>query len=226
MFGCVRRILFALSDWDGMLARCRNPLRKRPRTLELDLILKPSSSGLRTFRQHLSSTATTGCRVSSGRNIRTTLHSTAANSAVAPLLAGADGALLRAPVNVLRLTLHPAGLAPRIANLPEWRTHLLERLRRQIELTADSALASLMNELRAYPATNQLQTDKSKQSRDYGGVVVPFELITNAGVLAFFSTTTVFGTPVDITLSELALESFFPADETTFEALRRASGKH
>src|SRR6185369_9824451 len=63
MFGCVRRILFALSDWDGMLARCRNPLRKRPRTLELDLILKPSSSGLRTFRQHLSSTATTGCRV-------------------------------------------------------------------------------------------------------------------------------------------------------------------
>jgi len=150
----------------------------------------------------------------------------AANSAVAPLLAGADGALLRAPVNVLRLTLHPAGLAPRIANLPEWRTHLLERLRRQIELTADSALASLMNELRAYPATNQLQTDKSKQSRDYGGVVVPFELITNAGVLAFFSTTTVFGTPVDITLSELALESFFPADETTFEALRRASGKH
>jgi hypothetical protein len=83
-----------------------------------------------------------------------------------------------------------------------------------------------MNELRAYPATNQLQTDKSKQSRDYGGVVVPFELITNAGVLAFFSTTTVFGTPVDIALSELALESFFPADETTFEALRRASGKH
>lgn len=146
----------------------------------------------------------------------------AANSAVAPLLAGADAALLRPPVNVLRLSLHPAGLAPRIANLPEWRTHLLERLHRQIELTADSALVDLMNELRTYPAANQLQTGKSKQNRDYAGVMVPLELITEAGALAFFSTTTVFGTPVDITLSELALESFFPADEKTFEVLRRA----
>ena len=149
----------------------------------------------------------------------------ATNRAVPPLLAGADAVLLRPPVNVLRLSLHPAGLAPRIVNLSEWRTHLLERLRRQIELTADSALVTLMNELRTYPAANQLQTDKSRQNRDYAGVIVPLELVTEVGVLAFFSTTTVFGTPVDITLSELALESFFPADEATTEILNRTSEK-
>ena len=76
----------------------------------------------------------------------------AANAAVAPLLAGADPALLAPPVNVLRLSLHPNGLAPRIENLREWRAHLLERLRRQVELTADPVLAALMDELRAYPS--------------------------------------------------------------------------
>jgi transcriptional regulator with XRE-family HTH domain len=141
-----------------------------------------------------------------------------ANRAVAPLLAGAAEALLKPPVNVLRLSLHPEGLAPRIANLAEWRTHLLERLRQQVELTADPVLAALLEELRALPAP----ISRTPHTPDpYGGVVVPLRLATEAGVLSFFSTTTVFGTPVDVTVSELAIESFFPADEATERMLRR-----
>ena len=142
----------------------------------------------------------------------------ASNRAVAPLLAGVDPALLRPPVNVLRLSLHPAGLAPRTANLAEWRGHLLERLRRQITISADPVLLQLLGELRGYPAP---PTAAAESDGEHPAVVVPFQLITEAGVLAFFSTTTVFGTPVDITLSELALESFFPADAATAEILRR-----
>jgi len=146
----------------------------------------------------------------------------ASNRAVAPLLVGADATLLRPPVNVLRLSLHPSGLAPRIANLAEWRSHLLARLYHQIEVTADPVLVDLMNELRAYPIPSQRKSaGTSAADRDYAGVVVPFELITESGLLAFFSTTTVFGTPVDITLSELALEAFFPANSATAEALRK-----
>jgi hypothetical protein len=146
----------------------------------------------------------------------------ASNRGVAPLLVGADAALLRPPVNVLRLSLHPGGLAPRIANLAEWRTHLLARLHQQIEVTADQVLVELMNELRAYPTPSERKSGSSSAAnRDYAGVVVPLELITESGVLGFFSTTTVFGTPVDITLSELALETFFPANSATAEALRK-----
>ena len=146
----------------------------------------------------------------------------ASNRAVAPLLVGADPVLLQPPVNVLRVSLHPAGLAPRIANLAEWRSHLLARLHHQIEVTADTILLELMNELRAYPASSERKSAGTLAAdRDYAGVVVPFELITESGLLAFFSTTTVFGTPVDITLSELALEAFFPANSATAEALRK-----
>jgi transcriptional regulator with XRE-family HTH domain len=144
----------------------------------------------------------------------------AANSAIPPLLAGVDGALLRPPVNVLRLSLHPSGLAPRIANLPEWRAHLLKRLRHQIDLTADAVLVRLMSELSEYPVSGRGPVRQSGPDRDYAGVVVPLQLITEGGVLSFFSTTTIFGTPIDITLSELAIESFFPANAATAEALR------
>ena len=148
----------------------------------------------------------------------------AANRAVAPLLVGAEPALLRPPVNVLRLSLHPGGLAPRIANLPEWRSHLLARLHHQIQVTADPVLVELMNELRAYPAPGERKSASSPpEHRDHAGVVLPFELITESGVLAFISTTTIFGTPVDITLSELALETFFPANTATAESLRKIS---
>jgi transcriptional regulator with XRE-family HTH domain len=144
----------------------------------------------------------------------------AANNAVRPLLVGIDSLLLRPPINVLRLSLHPGGLAPRIANLPEWRAHLLTRLRHQIDLTADAALVELVGELSDYPGASREQARKTGPDRDYGGVLVPLQLLTDGGILSFFSTTTIFGTPIDITLSELAIESFFPADATTAAALR------
>lgn len=141
-----------------------------------------------------------------------------ANRAVTPLLRGAAPRLVAPPVNVLRLSLHPEGLAPRIRNLPEWRAHLLERLRRQIEISADATLIALLDELRAYPEP----ISRTRPPPDpYGGVVVPLELVTDGGMLSFLSTTTVFGTPVDITLAELAIESFFPADTATADRLGR-----
>jgi transcriptional regulator with XRE-family HTH domain len=141
----------------------------------------------------------------------------AANHVVAPLLAGAAPALLEPPVNVLRLCLHPEGLAPRIVNLREWRAHLLARLRRQIDLTADRALVDLLAELEGYPDGS----GPRPTAEDAGGIAVPFRLRAGEGVLSFLSTTTVFGTPIEVTLAELALESFFPADPATAEAVRR-----
>jgi transcriptional regulator with XRE-family HTH domain len=143
----------------------------------------------------------------------------ASNNAVPSLLAGVDPSLLRPPVNALRLSLHPAGLAPRIANLAEWRSHLLARLRRQIEVTADTVLEELLNELSGYPAPGE--GAENGGAGEFAGVAVPFRLVTEQGVLSFISATTIFGTPVDVTLSELALESFFPADAATANVLRR-----
>jgi transcriptional regulator with XRE-family HTH domain len=143
------------------------------------------------------------------------------NAAVPPLLAAvADAALLQPPVNVLRLSLHPNGLAPRIANLGEWRPHLLTRLRQQIDVTADGELMRLLDELSAYPAPGGAKAPRAAVNDDCAGVVVPLRFVTDAGALSLFSTTTIFGTPVDVTLSELAIESFFPADAATAELLR------
>lgn len=141
-----------------------------------------------------------------------------ANRMIAPMMAGAAPHLLSGPLNVLRLTLHPEGLAPRICNLHEWRAHLLDRLRREVELTADPGLTDLLTELKAYPIPGG--QPPRKPSDEFGGVAIPFRLQTPVGVLSFFSTTTVFGTPVDVTLSELTLETFFPADAETSQALR------
>jgi transcriptional regulator with XRE-family HTH domain len=146
----------------------------------------------------------------------------AANAAVAPLIASADPSLLEPPVNVLRLSLHPKGLAPRIENLAEWRAHLLARLRQQIDVTADGTLTKLMDELAAYPAPGGTKSPRTNLVDAYAGVVVPLRFATEAGTLSLFSTTTIFGTPVDVTLSELAIESFFPADATTAAMLRSA----
>jgi transcriptional regulator with XRE-family HTH domain len=143
----------------------------------------------------------------------------AANRAVAPLLTGvADEALLAPPVNVLRLSLAPGGLAPHIVNLAEWRAHILERLRHQSDVTGDVHLAELATELAAYPVA---PSRRESAARDHGGIAVPLELETPHGVLSFISTTTVFGIPQDVTLSELALETFFPADDHTASVMRR-----
>lgn len=140
----------------------------------------------------------------------------AANDAVPPLLAGASAELTKGPVNVLRLSLHPEGLSSRIVNLAQWRTHLLERLRRQVELTADPVLVELLKELQSYPVPRAAGPTLKAVSE----VVVPLQLRAADTVLSFISTTTVFGTPQEITLSELALETFFPADAETAEILR------
>jgi transcriptional regulator with XRE-family HTH domain len=145
----------------------------------------------------------------------------AANAAVPLLLDGVSPALLQPPVNVLRLGLHPDGLAPRIVNYAEWRGHLLERLQRQVDSAGDPVLVELLAELRAYPAPPATIATLAPPEEGHPDVVVPFRLATRSGILSFLSTTTVFGTPVDVTLSELAVESFFPADAATAEALRR-----
>jgi transcriptional regulator with XRE-family HTH domain len=143
----------------------------------------------------------------------------AANSMLPHLLAGADPALLQGQVNVLRLSLHPQGLAPKIVNLAQWRSHLFERLRQQIHATGDAALAALLEELRGYPMP--AGADELHLEGEHLGVVMPFRFRSSFGVLSFISTTTIFGTPVDVTLQELALETFFPADAFTGEVLRK-----
>jgi transcriptional regulator with XRE-family HTH domain len=143
-----------------------------------------------------------------------------ANTAFGVLLEGVDPRLLQPPVNVLRLGVHGAGLASRIVNYAQWRGHTFMRLRQQIAATADPVLINLLAELEeCSPEPARKERVQAHEGPDYGGVVVPFRLRTDHGVLAFFSTTTVFGTPLDITLAELAIESFFPADTHTADVL-------
>jgi transcriptional regulator with XRE-family HTH domain len=142
-----------------------------------------------------------------------------ANRLVAPLLEGVPERLLGQPLNVMRLSFHPEGLASRTVNLAEWCAHLLERLHRQCETTADPELIKLHNDLKAFP----IPARKGPLSTD--SVAVPFRMRLGDDVLSFISTTMVFGTPVDITLSELALETFFPADDLTAERMRSIASK-
>ena len=137
-----------------------------------------------------------------------------ANRMLAPILEGVPPKLLSPPFNILRLAFHPEGLAPRTVNLGEWAAHLLERLHRQCEATADPELLKLYAELKAYP----MPARSGPLSPD--NVAIPFKFRLNSEVLSFISTTMIFGTPVDVTLSELALETFFPADDLTTQRMR------
>ena len=136
------------------------------------------------------------------------------NRMVMPLLAGIPAWLLAPPINILRLAFHPEALAGRTVNVAEWCGHLLERLHRQCEVTADPELIKLFHELKAYP----LPARSAPLPPD--NVAIPFKFRLDGGVLSFMSATMIFGTPVDVTLSELALETFFPADEFTAELMR------
>ncbi|UYM03674.1 helix-turn-helix domain-containing protein [Solicola gregarius] len=140
-------------------------------------------------------------------------HLVASNDAVPMLLTGLPDELLAPPVNVLRASLHPDGLAPRIANLAEWRGHILERLAREIAVTASDELRELYDELASYPGGLEPGTAE-------GRVAVPLRLRTPDGELAFISTVTTFGTAVDVTLAELSIEAFLPANQETADALR------
>jgi transcriptional regulator with XRE-family HTH domain len=143
----------------------------------------------------------------------------AANDATSLFIELLDPELLEPPVNVMRASLHPKGMAPRIVNLAEHRAHLLVRLRREMLLTNDLGLAELYDELVSYPQPDPgsapLATDRSPE------IVVPLRLRHDDGELAFFSSIATFGTPADITVEELSIESFFPADDHTAAVLRR-----
>jgi transcriptional regulator with XRE-family HTH domain len=169
-----------------------------------------------------------------------------ANRAVAPLLGGLPATLLQPPVNVLRLSLHPRGLAPQIENLPAWREHLLARLQRQCAATADPQLHALHTELAglpmpvagacgppglssasdagapsAAPVTRLAAAESTSPSQP---AIVPLVLNGPHGRLSFITTVTVFGAPHEALLAELAIETLLPADPGTAEALRRLAG--
>jgi transcriptional regulator with XRE-family HTH domain len=144
----------------------------------------------------------------------------AANSGVALLLEGVAPEMLAPPVNVLRLSLHPDGLAPRILNLGQWRGHLLARLEREVALSGDAALAALRDELVEYPGA-PYEDDAEVD----GDIAVPLRMAMPDGTeLSFFSTVATFGTAIDVTVAELSIESFFPADARTAEAFRALAG--
>jgi transcriptional regulator with XRE-family HTH domain len=141
----------------------------------------------------------------------------ASNSPAAVLLEGVSEELIAPPANALRITLHPDGMAPRILNFPEWSGHLLTRLHRQALLSQDSALAELERELLGYPGVEQASGLAEPEEM----LFVPLRLrLPNGAVLSMFSTIATFGTALDITLEELSIESFFPADEATKDYLR------
>jgi transcriptional regulator with XRE-family HTH domain len=140
----------------------------------------------------------------------------AANAAIGVLTEGAAAHLMEPPVNVLRLSLHPEGMAPRIVNLGHWRDHILHRLAHQAQTTGDAQLRALHDELSGYPRGRADVPGSGGPA-----IVVPLRYRTPHGELSFFSTTTVFGTPLDVTVAELAIEAFYPADPGTAAVLKR-----
>lgn len=144
----------------------------------------------------------------------------AANSVMFGLIEGIDidPVLLQPPVNVLRVGLHPRGLAPLIVNLPEWRAHFLGRLERQVAVTGDDELAALLAEVAAYPGSVR---DPNPSRRD-GEILGPLKVrAPDGGELSFFGMFATFNTPFEVTTSELAIELLFPADRATAEALKK-----
>lgn len=147
-----------------------------------------------------------------------TWHLVRANAGAGLLLEGLDPALLAGRPNVLRLSLHPDGLGGRLHDLATFSGHVLGRLRRQVALTGDPELAALHDELAGYPGVCAVEP-----TAEHPGVVLPLRLTTPRGELSLFSTATTFGTAADVTLAELTVESFFPADARTEELLRAAA---
>jgi len=141
-----------------------------------------------------------------------------ANRAVGSLLEGVSPELLQSPINVLRLSLHPEGLAPRIWNYSEWREHVLTRLRLELGASGDADLEKLHRELTALPVPFRMPN--GRRGPDLGGLAAALVLDTSEGRLTLFTTTTVFGTATDVTLDEVTLETFFPANEQSAERLR------
>jgi transcriptional regulator with XRE-family HTH domain len=149
-----------------------------------------------------------------------------ANASTGVLIGDVPAELAAGPFNVLRYSLHPQGLAPRILNLAQWRDHVLTRLDRQVRASADAGLAELQRELAGYPVPGAPGGARGPGGRREAGaaeVVVPLRLRHGGRELSLFSTTTLFGTPNDVTVEELAIESFYPADQETAAYLREVT---
>jgi transcriptional regulator with XRE-family HTH domain len=145
----------------------------------------------------------------------------ASNSAIPELFEGVAPELLIAPINVVRMILHPRGIAPRLLNFSTWRRYYLTQLRRQIVLTGDPVLEELYRDATSYP----LQGSEDAQNEgSVDGPAIAFEVMTSLGRLSFLSATTVFGSPADVTLEEIALELLYPANTFTAQAVRDSAG--
>lgn len=139
----------------------------------------------------------------------------AANEAIGFFTEQISGAMLEPPMNAIRLALHPDGLAPQVVNLAEWHAHVIEQLDRQIEASADAGLIALREEVAGYPHGGGEAVPGNPDR-----IWIPLVIDTTAGRMSFISTITIFGTPVDVTLAELAIEAFYPADKKTAERLK------
>ena len=146
-----------------------------------------------------------------------------ANNAAAALTKDLPGELVGPPLNVYRICLHPQGLSSRTLNFDEWAAYLLAQLRRSIVLTGDPELEALLAELVGYPNVVEI-VDVPAASWDEPPLLVPFRIAIGDEELSLFTTLTTFGTPRDVTLEELAIELFFPADDRTDRILTRAEG--
>ena len=135
-----------------------------------------------------------------------------ANDAVSVLTDGVAPALLEPPANALRVTLHPRGMAPRILNMDEWSAHLLHRLRRQASITGDPELEQLYDELSGYPG---VCSEAAHDQRAANAIVLPLRMRAGIHELSFFSTVSTFGTAVEVTIAELVIEAFYPANAAT-----------
>ncbi|MFJ8110591.1 helix-turn-helix domain-containing protein [Streptomyces sp. NPDC096132] len=146
----------------------------------------------------------------------------AANRGITMLLEGVPESLLTPPLNAMRLTLHPRGLAPRIRNLPEWRGHLLDQMRRQIALNRSAPLRALYEEVAAYPVPEDGRRDEPAEPVPH--FALPLQIEHDGRVLSFISSISTFNTPMDVTVAELAIETFLPADPATVKYLHSLAG--
>ncbi|MEU0432493.1 helix-turn-helix transcriptional regulator [Streptomyces sp. NPDC006290] len=143
----------------------------------------------------------------------------AANSGIAMLLEGVPERLLVPPLNAMRLTLHPEGLAPRIRNLRAWRDHLLAQMDRQVALRRSRPLRALYEEVAAYPVPDRDASEDDEPLGPAPHFALPLRIEHEGRVLSFISTISTFNTPMDVTVAELAIETLLPADPATAKYL-------
>ncbi|WP_405499452.1 helix-turn-helix transcriptional regulator [Streptomyces niveus] len=155
----------------------------------------------------------------------------AANRGLALIMEGVPEHLLAPPVNAMRVILHPEGAARRIRNFRQWRGHLLDQMEQQIALARSDALRALYEEVAAYPPPEGVDdgVDKTEDTEDtaafaLGNFALPLRIEHGGQVLTFLSSISTFNTPMDVTVAELAIETFLPADPATAKYLQSALG--